>query len=357
MLAVELVNQTALPAELSVGDLGQTPDGVGHRSGCLVVKATFEAEDGRVTLVDADPVPVLREPVETALGTLPQDVRPRLPHDLEIVVLAAAHAPDDQPVEQMEVSVSVGSLRDTLRVSGDREWVHDGSDWFASEPIPFRTMPLGWERAYGGTVEVWLDDSTVVPASDPLNPRGRGTNPTRLARRLAAGQAAPGFPRTHATHKLPNIEAPTSLVSTPDDEVMPRSWATVPPDVLPRLHAMISKRHSSPEALAEELRCLGDEMPALRVSAPGMTLRSPSWPLDVEVDGCTPNGPWLFRLPRLRVLMDYQLGPRSSSAELTPTTLVLLPSERRCTLSYEHWFRFAVDQEQERSIRIRTEDT
>ena len=103
----------------------------------------------------------------------------------------------DKPVTQLDVALSVkGSktkLERTLAVTGDR-WVDKGKTGLVlSTPVPFREMPLRYDRAYGGTDELaeerQSDEATLnyfvkhVDKEDneemsafsyPRNPAGKG---------------------------------------------------------------------------------------------------------------------------------------------------------------------------------------
>jgi uncharacterized protein YjbI with pentapeptide repeats len=77
----------------------------------------------------------------------------------EFLLAGAAHAPGGQKVTSLRVGAQLGGLTKTLHVLGDRFW--DGNA--ASPPAPFSTMPITWDRAYGGP-------------SEPANPLGMGAD-------------------------------------------------------------------------------------------------------------------------------------------------------------------------------------
>src|SRR5215207_9230877 len=74
----------------------------------------------------------------------------------EFLVHGRACPAPDRP-EACAVRARVGAREKTLLVFGDRYW--DGQR--ASPPKPFEQMPIGWERAYGGS-------------GFPPNPVGKG---------------------------------------------------------------------------------------------------------------------------------------------------------------------------------------
>ncbi len=350
---MDLVNQTGLAADLMIGDIGDAETGEHRRTGCLVAKATFKTYGPRVELDADDPLPVLDAPLDTALGLLPSDVRMRQGGDVEFVLLGSAHAPGRRPVESMTVSLQIGDYERRLSVIGDRYWIGSGAEAAMSPPEPFLQMPLTWDRAFGGSVEVWLDEASSVPLEHPFNSFGRGADPAKLAARLAPAQCAPTFPRYDTQRLLPNLENPASPIQRWDDEPLPYCWSTLPGTL--GLRAAAVHGLTSPDQLTEELMArLNAEQ--LAVSHP--ELRGAHLPAGspVRISGCTTDGVWEFVLPRLRVGADYVLGERMGRRELDPTIVVLLPEERRFSITYQAWFRFTTTIEGERSLRLTIED-
>ncbi len=113
----------------------------------------------------------------------------------EILLTGSAHSPEGRPVTRMPVTLRVGEWSKSLLVFGDRLWTRGGF----SEPRPFASMPLTWERAFGG-------------ASFTQNPRGRGIE-------TFAGASA-GDPLL-----APNVEHPDQLVTSPSNRPHPASFA------------------------------------------------------------------------------------------------------------------------------------
>jgi len=77
----------------------------------------------------------------------------------DVVVNATAYAPAGSLTQQMTASVVVGAYRKDLVVTGDRvAKFRAGRDPIFTDPIPFRSLPVRYERAYGG-VDVRSDPS------------------------------------------------------------------------------------------------------------------------------------------------------------------------------------------------------
>jgi hypothetical protein len=111
----------------------------------------------------------------------------------DVVLNGTVYAPDDRPATSCTVSLTVGDRRKVLEVVGDRQAKYAGGrPAMFTDPVPFRTMELRYERAYGGT-DVYSD--LKVPYPYPRNPLGRGFAVKCTAR------SVDNLP-------LPNIETP-----------------------------------------------------------------------------------------------------------------------------------------------------
>lgn len=99
------------------------------------------------------------------------------------------------------VAFRVGAVKRSLAVFGDRFWKTTLLGG-VPEPAPFESMPLTWERAFGG------------PGHDP-NPLGRG---------LADVEQADGKKR----RPLPNVEDPADLVHERGARPRPAGTAPIP---------------------------------------------------------------------------------------------------------------------------------
>lgn len=345
---MELVNTSPVAAELVVSDDSTLEDA---KRGCLTAKATFLVEPDGCIVLDPDSTMVLQaEDGETPLGILPSDLLHRRNRAFEVMLLAAAYAPYGRPVEEMAVTLSLGTHSVSLRVVGDREWI-DGPDGpVLSAPVPFVRMPLTWERAFGGRAEVWLDERSTTQIQHPLNPRGRGFDPTRDIEGLAKlVYTADGFPRTDYVRLAPNLESPYEPISSPTDAPEPVCFAPIPRDCGIGLRR-VGQALEQPEDEQPELT----EVVGLR-AVPQLVFEEAPLGQPVRLTGCRPEGDFSFVLPKTVPVMDYVLGERRGSRALTPQVLVLLPEERRFYIVYRHFFRMRAAEGEERSARLRFE--
>lgn len=117
----------------------------------------------------------------------------------DVLVTGSCHAPE-APATRVGVGLALGEhLRKHLVVTGERYWLPGGRE--ASAPRPFRSVPMGWEHAFGG-------------AGFAANPVGRGVAP------IAGPDGTP-------LHPLPLIEDPAALVQRPDDRPDPAGLGPV----------------------------------------------------------------------------------------------------------------------------------
>lgn len=345
---MELVNQTAAPARALV-TTGAPDDG--PRIGMIVAKATFSYNgNGQVELDTQAPHPLYDADVETEFGLLPADVLPRRDPAFEVILLGAAHAPGGRAVPSMVVRLTVGNVSRSIAVFGERSWQPDG---IMGRPAPFATMPLVYERAFGGRAQVYLDESTTVEVQDPINPLGRGFDGDSKAWQMAeAIGVAPGYPLLSFDRSLPNLEDPAALISSPQSTPDPACWATVPMGL-----GLANLRH------IRELQEHGEVRDPRRAEIELYHRAHPSWviPLvpagsEVRLEGLQPHGEVRFRLPALRIHADYLLGERRGTRELAPQMLVLLPEENRFYVVYRSSFSVEVEPSMERSFRMRLDE-
>jgi hypothetical protein len=195
------------------------------REHCVVVaKGTFRTDAaGALTLAEAQqPLAAIDQhsgdPATTSVRYACDFVLEKVQTD--VVVSGMAVAPGE-PVRQLVVRLEVqhGSAQrprqwsKELLVTGDRRWVRVWRDLSPSPPVPFATMPLTCERAFGGR-----DDSRGPGrvAAETRNLMGVGFHPHRALTEIE-GTA------------LPNIEDPARPVRGPRDRCTPVGFGVLAP--------------------------------------------------------------------------------------------------------------------------------
>jgi len=164
------------------------------------------------------------EPGKTSMKHAPEYNFAKLGTD--IALIGHAHAPNGTPVTQLDVALMVGPVSKTVRVFGDRLWQCQRTtrytpwrktSWRMTPPQAFTSLPLIYERAFGGADTTPEHDQDK--ADEPRNPVGTG---------LIASHS-------HLTDvPLPNLEDPQQLIQRVEDRPTPAGFGFISPDWEPR---------------------------------------------------------------------------------------------------------------------------
>jgi hypothetical protein len=122
----------------------------GRRSLTVCVKATFSLAPGR-----AASIAPLQEPIT---GDLHEGGDPRgalvavadlvpFKRRAEVLLVGHAYAPGGAPTDALIARAWIGGFRKALNITGDRAWVPSFDGVRPSVAVPFRRMPLRYERA------------------------------------------------------------------------------------------------------------------------------------------------------------------------------------------------------------------
>jgi hypothetical protein len=187
----------------------------------VAVKGTFTIQPDGTTTPARNQEPVLLAPEyrgEPGQSSLTREADLILTKQSTDVLLEGwAHAPHEQPVRALDVSMQIGPRRKVIRVYGDRWWHKGTFHHTLTEPEPFTRMPLTFENAFGGQSH---QQEEREPERYALNPVGKGY--TELKERVP-GTAAP------------NLEHPDSLITAWDDRPLPACFGPIARDWQPRL--------------------------------------------------------------------------------------------------------------------------
>jgi hypothetical protein len=286
---LQLVNDTPFAASRAI-----LLDGRGSQLWVVVIKATFRFDAaGRVELA-AEQEPVTGAPVYAGApsrSTLLRDTEIVAAHPgTDVTVNGSAHAPDGREVAELDVGFAVDDMRRTLRVFGDRRWDAGAFGLSRTRPAPFRSMPITWERAFGGADE---------GGEHPRNPIGRGF--ASSADRLL------GAP-------LPNIEDPADPIVDARSRPAPAGLSAVPAQWSPR----------------RELAGTYDDAWA--------KTRAPLWPADMD--------PRFFRSAPAGLTSERHLvgGEKVTLLNLSPAPVVSFRLPRVALVIHTHFARSSVRQ-------------
>jgi len=182
---------------------GQAPDGAYILS--VLVKRTFDIVPNDECSLAEEDRPLLAgdvfwdDPMNSSVR-FESDFVPFKP-ETDVVLNGAAFMPGGAAATSCQVSLQVGERFKSIRVIGDRvaRYADSGTPVF-TDPEPFTSMELRYERAYGGT-DVYSDPKVVYPY--PSNPLGRGF-------------VVRNTPRSVDNLALPNLEDPLAPLLTPE---------------------------------------------------------------------------------------------------------------------------------------------
>lgn len=308
-------NSTRMPAALFVA-----PDKDGRDHCVVVVKGTFaidEAGEPRLAEVQAPLAYVDEHWGDPATTSVRYECDFALYKPCtDILVSAMAFAPRGKPVERLMVGVEFAGVRKELLVIGDRYWFMGAAGMRISQPAPFVTMPITFDRAFGG-----IDDSRPgETAAELRNLVGRGFW-KHAERRHIEG------------HPLPNIEDPLMPLRSPGDTPPPAGFGVVGRGWQPRI------RHAG----TYDQRWREEKFPFLPDDFDPRYFQSA--PVDQQVSGLqggetirctnmTPEGVLETKIPREEVPVEFVFRDRKEHALGRLDTALLEPHERRMIITW-----------------------
>ena len=111
--------------------------------------------------------------------------------NVDVLLRGHAHAPGGS-AKVAHVRLTCGGVDKRIVVLGDRQWRRTHSGWTPTQPEPFQSVPLAYERAFGGP-------------QDPNNPIGVG----------------------RVCGRLPNLELPHEPIRSPSQAVEPACFLPI----------------------------------------------------------------------------------------------------------------------------------
>ena len=301
------------------------PDKDGQEAVLIVASASFgRAADGSLELLGEQTPPrvadVFTNPDAAARSSIRYEADIALEKPLVDVLLNGdAYARGGRPATSVPVRLSVGDIRKELLVTGDRS----ASDMAA--PAPFVSMPIVYERAFGGTA-VSGDDPPKY-AVDRRNPIGIGFRGARSADAAVRSE-------------LPNIEYLRSRMSSASDTVEVAGFGAVGRGWTPR----IEHAGTYDDAwLKQRWPLLPADFDAKHYQAAPADQQSASLQGGeaVQLVNLTPDGLWEFRLPVVTVPLLLMFSDRSKRLRLRLDTVMLEPSLGRVTMTLRASIRTA----------------
>ena len=279
-----------------------------------IVRASFDIVDGELVASEEQEWPI-GEPVELELGAFDED-SPFRKAGVDVMLLGHAY-PEKTPGTRSRVELQIGSQSWSVLVYGNRRWMRSGKKLVPDRPQPFQSIPLTWERAYGGKCPVENGDFPFH-----ANPDGRGF--------YVDEESAEGG-------VLPNLEDPDNQIATWQDQPEPTCFAPLPRESSLRIFnsAEFDTDTAPPQIRRIKPSYHNNANPKLilpKVPPPDSTVR---------VTGVQANGRELnFRLPELSFHAYVQLQDRSYVFPSQLDTITILSDEPRVILGHRCCFKY-----------------
>lgn len=308
---LQLKNDTPFKADIAL-----FPNERGVDTLYVTIKATFTLQESVTLAEQQEPVRLADEyqgePGRTSLK-YSSDVHLTKPAT-DVIVIGSAHAPDGKPVASLDVSVSVGERRKTIRVFGDRKWYRSENDLRISAPEPFVTMPLVHERAFGGIHET--EQKTLF---EPRNPVGIGFIGER---ELAEMDRQP----------LPNLEDPAHLIASPGDQPPPACFSAIAPSWEPRksfagTYDAVWQKGRAPY-LPEDFQSRFFNAAHTDLAGSGYLQGGEQ----VVITNMAPRGILRFDLPSCALDVSVQIGECTKRPPMNLETVLIEPDESRFSM-------------------------
>jgi hypothetical protein len=297
------------------------PDEEGQEVILIVVSASFVAGPDGMPLVAQEHTPVrtgdqyLQAATPARSSILREADLALSKAKVDVVLNGHAWAPEGRPTPRVPVLLSVGSIRKVLTVTGDRHRASALRGHALSMPVPFRSMPIVYERARGGSV---FDDAGKLVGIDRRNPAGIGLE--------LSGHAAARSSDPSVDSDAPNVEyADASLAgSVAGFGFVSRGWS-------PRLEQAgtfdgqwLDERWPFMPANFDKAHYQGSPPDQQCDSIAGET---------VTLRNLTPDGLWQFRLPKLDIPVLLTFTDRLKWTRPRMDTIVIDADARRVDIS------------------------
>lgn len=311
-------NLTPFGADTAFGyDLDDTQMVVLCVAGRFRMPPAGKIHDGPLQVLDEQLPPAMADqhwadPAASSLRYAGQGVVLRPGAD--IYLQGSAWAPKSRKVTKLQTRVHVGPCSKEVHVVGDRRWVRGILGLKASSPQSFVSMPLLYERSFGGTARA--DDGRIL-AQEPQNPVGCGVYAKRK----------------NAIHQpLPNLEEPGKPVKSWKRRRTPCGYGPIPSSWQPRL----SFAGTYDQQWVEERIPLWphDINPRFFcAAAPGLIAPAMLQGGEVvELEGFSPEGAFRFKLPEYRILAKSIYHGRIIRKIMELEGVLLEPDEQAVTL-------------------------
>ncbi len=304
-----------------LAELFASTDKHGQRSCVVVIKSTYDVSSRGECRPAAEQVPFVYvddhhgDPESTSMR-YESDFVPIKPR-ADILVNANATAPNGRAVSVLEVALEGHNLVKKALVTGDRIWEAGLLDTKrASDPIPFTSMPLVWDRAFGGSDQ----------SHEKISKNG-----SCMRNLVGVGYHLNGDKKTIIGKPIPNIENPTARMQNWSDKIEPIGFNSVGRGWQPR----ISFAGTYDERWMEEtLPFLPEDFDDRYFQSAPPDQQTQELPAGATFSCLNMSASGLFsvRLPAFRVPIRFLFEDRTELKSVVADTLILEPGEQRMIL-------------------------
>ncbi len=237
----------------------------------------------------------------------------------DVIVSGRAWALRGERIKTMSVSARVGSLRRRIAVIGDRRWQRGMHGLTPTKPIPFESIPLLYERSFGGALAA-PEDGGLFEARNPVGVGLYATEDEALDK------------------PLPNIESEAALIRDIADRPPPVGFGPIARTWQPRLGYAGTFDAAWMEARAPLWPADFDERffqaaPPGAIATPWLKGGEP-----VVLEGMSPDGAIAFTLPTYRLAAEATFQSRTARKPLVLDSVHIEVEERRLTLIWRALF-------------------
>lgn len=236
----------------------------------------------------------------------------------DILLNGSAWQRSGKPGEVVDVKLVVGNISKHLRVFGDRTWERGIAGIGLSSPMPFLSMPITYERAFGG----WDKG-----AEDPREHRMENRNPIGTGFAIKAEHLL--------GKKAPNIEYPNQLISSWKDRPAPAGFLPIECHWSPRreLAGTYDERWQKQRAplWAEDFNNRYHNAAPADQQSQGYLHGGET----VELFNLTPNGYLTFKLPRIYPTFDTKIGKQTIEHRGQLTSITIEPDAARLIMVWQ----------------------
>ena len=290
------------------------PNPEGQEAVVVVVAATFDAStpDG-LTLSDVQTPPHAADEYfgDPGLSSVRYEADIALEKPLvDVLINGRAYAPRGRVASSVHVHIEVADIRKDLVITGDRVWRVGPFGASASSPEPFQTMPIVYERAFGGVADAAAEARNLVGVGF-LGARSRDpeirTELPNVEYPGARQRTKSEMPEPAGLGVVGRAWAPRlKFAGTYDQQWKDQQWPLLPKD-------FDARYYQSAPADQQSRQLQGGEV--------------------VRLVNLTPEGEWRFQLPRVTVQMLSLYDSRRVETSLKLDTVLIEPDVHRVTLT------------------------